>query len=81
MTKKQEKALKTALSKLSKCGGDCKNCEKCHAYTAGNDRALYMAFGCDLLPHDIFDSIASLPSQLHAEALESVKFELDIIGS
>ena len=61
MTKKQIKQLETAGKKLEKCGGDCRNCDNCHIYTRWTERAGY---------------IASVPSQLHAAAVELVKFEL-----
>ena len=35
-----------------------------------------MAVGCDLLPSELYDYIASVPSQLHTAAVELVKFEL-----
>ncbi len=75
-TEKERKQLKKSLEKLRKCGGDCKNCEKCHIYTAGNEKALYMAVGCDLLPLDMFGAVANYPSELHAEAVELLRFEL-----
>ena len=59
-----------------KCGGDCRHCDKCHIYTRWTERAGYMAVGCDLLPSELYDYIASVPSQLHAAAVELVKFEL-----
>ena len=40
------------------------------------ERAGYMAVGCDLLPSALYDYIASVPSQLHAAAVELVKLEL-----
>lgn len=76
MTKKQIEQLKTAGRKLEKCGGNCNHCDKCHIYTNWSDRAGFMAVGCDLLPSELYDAIADLPSQLHAEAVELVKFEL-----
>lgn len=76
MNKTDRKRLETALKRLEKCGGNCQHCEKCHIYTASTPKALYIAVGCDLLPSDMFDSIADVPSQLHAEAIETVKFEL-----
>lgn len=76
MTTKERKQLETAGKRLAKCGGDCKHCDKCHIYTAGNEKALYMAVGCDLLPSAMFDAIADTPSQLHAAAIETVQFEL-----
>ena len=76
MTKKQIKQLETAGRKLEKCGGDCRYCDKCHIYTRWTERAGYMAVGCDLLPSELYDYIASVPSQLHSAAMELVKFEL-----
>ena len=76
MTKKQIKQLESAGRKLEKCGGDCRHCDKCHIYTSWTERAGYMAVGCDLLPTELYDYIASVPSQLHAAAVELVKFEL-----
>lgn len=40
------------------------------------DSINYHAVGCDLLPAELYDYIASVPSQLHAVAVELVKFEL-----
>lgn len=68
MTKKQIKQPETAGKKLEKCG-DCCHCSKCHTYTRFTDRAGYMAVGCDLLPAELYDYIASVPSQLHAAAV------------
>lgn len=77
MTAKQRKQLETAGKRLAKCGGDCQHCKKCHIYTASTPpRALYMAVGCDLLPAEMFDYIADVPSQLHAAAVDAVQFEL-----
>ncbi len=76
MTKKQIKQLETAEKKLEKCGGDCCHCSKCHIYTHFTDRTGYMAVGCDLLPFELYDYIADVPSQLHAAAVDLVKFEL-----
>ena len=76
MTKKQIKQLEKAGKKLEKCGGDCHHCNKCHIYTRWTERAGYMAVGCDLLPSELYDYIASVPSQLHSAAVELVKFEL-----
>ena len=80
MTKKQIKQLETAGRKLEKCGGDCRHCDKCHIYTRWTERAGYMAVGCDLLPSELYDYIASVPSQLHTAAVELVKFELSQNG-
>ena len=76
MTEKQIKQLETAGKKLEKCGGDCRHCDKCHIYTRWTERAGYMAVGCDLLPSELYDYIASVPAQLHTAAVELVKFEL-----
>lgn len=76
MTSKQRQRLETALKRLEKCGGDCRHCERCHIYTGSTARAIYMAVGCDLLPADMFDYIAGYPSELHAAALNTVRFEL-----
>ena len=76
MTVKERKALERAQKRLEKCGGNCKHCEKCHFYFANTERVLYMAVGCDLLPVEMFSSIADIPSQLHAAAIETVNFEL-----
>lgn len=75
-TEKEKKQLKNSLEKLSKCGGNCRGCAKCHIYTSGNEKALYMAVGCDLLPSDMFGAVANYPSELHAEAVELLRFEL-----
>lgn len=76
MTKKQIKQLETAGRKLKKCGGDCRHCDKCHIYTRWTERAGYMAVGCDLLPAELYNYIASVPSQLHAAAVDLVNLEL-----
>ena len=76
MTKKQIKQLEIAGRKLEKCGGDCRHCDKCHIYTRWTERAGYMAVGCGLRPSELYDYIASVPSQLHAAAVELVKLEL-----
>ena len=76
MTAKQRKQLEAAKKKLTKCGGDCIHCDKCHLYTGGNSKTLYYAVGCDLLPADMYDYIADTPKQLHAAALELANFEL-----
>lgn len=78
MTKTQERKLKTALKRLEKCGGDCHHCEKCRIYTRSMERALYMAVGCDLLPEEMFSCIADTPKGLHAAALETVHFKLEV---
>lgn len=78
MTKTEEHKLKTALRRLEKCGGDCHHCEKCRVYTRSTERALYMAVGCDLLPVEMFSYIADTPKGLHAAALETARFELEL---
>lgn len=75
-TKTERRRLEAALHRIQKCGGDCHHCEKCHIYTASTPNALYMAVGCDALPQEFFTYIADTPSQLHAAALETLKFEL-----
>lgn len=72
----QRKQLEAAKKKLTKCGGDCIHCDKCHLYTGGNDRALYYAVGCDLLPVEVYGYIADTPKQLYTAVLELVGFEL-----
>lgn len=47
-------------------------------YTRSTERALYMAVGCDLLPEEMFSCIADTPKGLHAAALETVHFELEV---
>jgi hypothetical protein len=76
MNKTQRRKLEIALRKLEKCSGNCIRCEKCHIYTSSSERAIYMAVGCDNLPTEMFSSIADVPSELHQQALETVKFEL-----
>ena len=78
MTVKERKALESAQKRLEKCGGNCKHFEKCHFYFANTERVLYMAVGCDLLPVEMFSSIADIPSKLHAAAIETVNFELEV---
>ena len=75
-TKKEIKALESALKKVKKCNGDCNHCKKCHAYTANTEKSLYFAVGCDLLPADLFGYIADTPGKLKAAAIETLKFEL-----
>lgn len=76
MTKDAKKKLETAGRRLARCGGNCKGCDKCRIYTGGNDKALYYAFGCDLLPCDYFGCISDTMTGLHSEAVEVVSFEL-----
>ena len=76
MTKKQIKQLEISGKKLEKCGGDCCHCSNCHICTRWAEQHGYMAVGCDLLPSELYDYIASVPSQLHAAAVDLVKFEL-----
>lgn len=80
MNKKQIVALQKAMKTLEKCGGDCKHCAKCHFYSVSAKRGVYYAFGCDALPEDLFSHISSTMGALHQEAVDAVKFELDIAG-
>lgn len=80
MNKKQIVALQKALKTLENCGGDCKHCAKCHFYSVSAERAVYYAFGCDALPEDPFSYISGTMGALHREAVDAVKFELDIAG-
>lgn len=78
--KKQNSIVKekfeAALKRLEKCGGDCKHCEKCHIYTASTERALYYAFGCDVLPQEHFSYISDSMRDLKKEAVGALTFEL-----
>lgn len=76
LTAKEEKQLKSALKKVEKCSGDCKYCEKFHAYFASDERNIFCAFGCDLLPKNIFSSISDSVFDLKNDAIEALKFEL-----
>ena len=79
MTKTKKKQYEIALKKLNKCSGDCKHCNKCHVYTsAWNRDSCYYAFGCDLLPVTDFDYISSTMRNLHATAIDTIKFELGV---
>lgn len=78
MTKAIETKLKSGLKKLEKCNGDCIHCEKFHCYFADSENALYMAYGCDLLPIENFSSISDSVRTLRADAIETAKFELSI---
>ena len=75
-TKKEISRLNAALNRVRKCSGDCKHCEKCHFYSAESGRFIYYAFGCDLLPTDMFSHIAESTSELKNKALEVLEFEL-----
>jgi len=75
-TKKEIASLNSALKKVEKCNGDCKHCSKCHIYTSKS--GLYYAFGCDALPKTMFDSISDTMKNLKSEALETLRFELNI---
>ena len=81
MTKTQIKKLVTARKKLDKCGGNCKHCSCCHLYSAilKNGDGVY-AFGCDLLPEEMFSYISDTMVYLHKEAVETVDFELKVGG-
>ena len=68
--------LERALRKLEKCNGDCKHCEKAHMYFADGERAIYYAFGCDVLPQEEFTYLSNSYAELHDAALECMKFEL-----
>ena len=43
---------------------------------AESGRFIYYAFGCDLLPTDMFSHIAESTSELKNKALEVLEFEL-----
>ena len=75
-TKKEKAMLNTALNKVKKCDGNCKNCEKSHIYIAKN--ALCYAFGCDVLPEKYFDTISDSLTELHDKAIEVLTFELSL---
>lgn len=76
LEKKEKIRLQKALKFVEKCDGKCNKCKYCHIYTGGNEKALYMAVGCDALPQDHFDALADTPSQLHDAVIETLRFEL-----
>lgn len=73
-TKKEIAKLQAALNRVRKCNGDCKHCEKCHVYTSKN--CICYAFGCDLLPTDMFDMISDRLADMKKQAIEILEFEL-----
>ena len=77
MTEKQRRHLGAVAARLKKCGGDCIHCNKCHYYFSQNERSIYMAVGCDLLPHESYGCIADYPRELHTAAVDAINTDIE----
>ena len=71
---KEIKELNREKKVLSKCGGNCQECESLHFYSCETERGVAFAWGCDKCPY--FGVISENPKTMHKELLEAIEFEL-----